>query len=131
MASGKKRIAVIDDSELVLAAVEDALIDAGFEVAPMTEPDRDALTSADLVLIDVNMPQVYGDEAVGFLKEAWGIAGPVYLYSGAREDELRERTDAAGADGYICKEWGMARLVEVVTAVVSRGVVSGGQAPAQ
>lgn len=119
MASEKKRIAVIDDSELVLAAVEDALLDAGFEVAAMTEPDRDALTAADMVLIDVNMPQVYGDEAVGFLKEAWGIAGPVFLFSGASEDELRERTNAAGADGYVCKDWGMERLVAVVTAVFS------------
>lgn len=121
MASGLKRIAVINDNELARRSVEQALTAAGFEVLAMGEPQREALEQADFVLIDLHLPQVFGDEAVGFLKQVWNVRGPVYLYSRTPEEELRQLAADAGADGYVCKAWGLGRLVQIVSAAVARG----------
>lgn len=112
-----KRIVLIDDSEMVLESVALALEDAGFDVTTMTEPNREEIAGdkpASLILMDVNMPQMFGDDMVDFLQEAWGVRAPLYLFSDIPEDELRARSEEAGADGYLCKGWGMDRIVDTV-----------------
>jgi len=112
-----KRIVLIDDSEMVLESVAIALEDAGFDVTTMTEPNREEIAGnapASLILMDVNMPQMFGDDMVDFLQEAWGVRAPLYLFSDIPEDELRSRSEEAGADGYLCKGWGMDRIVDTV-----------------
>jgi CheY-like chemotaxis protein len=112
-----KTIAVIDDSPIVLSVAADALGGAGFAVNAMTEPRRSELTAErapDLVLVDVNMREAYGDDVVQFLRQRWGVTAPIYLYSSLPERELAERARAAGADGYVSKAWGTEGLVSAV-----------------
>ena len=113
-----KRVVIVDDSEVILAMVKDALEDAGCDVVAMTEPTTRAdfvgEQIPDLVLVDINMPQFYGDDLALFLKEALGISAPIYLFSTLDEAELERRAHECGAAGYICKGWGMERLVSIV-----------------
>jgi len=112
-----KRVAVIDDSELSLAATRGALEAIGCDVVLMSEPRRELLVGAgapNLVLLDVNMPQSFGDDVVGFLREAWGMSAPIVLFSGLPELELERRARQSRADGYVCKDWGPERLVATV-----------------
>lgn len=122
-AEGKrKRVAVIDDSEIVLELVEDALAQAGFDVIATSEPKQPNLAGerpVALVIADVNMPEVLGDDLPTFLKEAWGISAPTLLFSDIPEHELARRARAAGADGYICKSWGIDELVRRVQAILA------------
>ena len=112
-----KRVAIVDDSAVVLKTVRHVLTRAGFEVVTMDEPRQRPLLDGgtiDLILVDVNMPQVYGDDLPSFFRDAWGISAPTYLYSDLDENELSHRAERAGATGYICKAWGPDELVRRV-----------------
>jgi CheY-like chemotaxis protein len=58
----------------------------------------------DLVLMDVNMPLVPGDEVVRLLKESPELSGiPIVLFSSNDERSLRRMARECGALGYIPK----------------------------
>ena len=112
-----KRIAIIDDSEIVLESLRDSLEEAGYSVVTMTEPTKELLEDGgtlDLVLMDVNLPQMYGDDAADLILEFWKIDAPIYLLSDLDEEELAERSRQVKVAGYICKSWGMDRVVNSV-----------------
>jgi DNA-binding response OmpR family regulator len=115
-----KRIVVIDDSPLVLAVATDALEAAGLEVLA-AESGLDANryifspTPPDLILIDVMMPLLNGDQKVRLLKERNKSRDiPVLLMSSKPTDELAALARDSGADGYIQKPFNKATLVEKV-----------------
>jgi len=101
-----KRILLVDDSPLILATAKHALEEAGFEVATrstfdelMTQP----IDVYDLILMDVQMPELYGDDVAMVLRER-GHAMPIYLYSSLDPVDLAERAKAARVDGFISKQ---------------------------
>jgi len=113
----RKRVVIIDDSEIVRKTVTDVLAAVDCQVVAMSEPSREVLLGSappDLVLVDVMMPESLGDDITRFFREAWGISAPIYLYSSLDEDELQRRSKESGADGYICKAWGEERMVSMV-----------------
>ena len=111
------RIVAIDDSPMILRAVKLALEKAGFAVTTLDSPSGfEAVKSIqpDLILLDINMPELYGDDAVEFFRQEWHIEAPIYLCSDIPEEELRQRASTSGASGYICKGWGLDVLVQRV-----------------
>src|SRR5580704_18477025 len=101
-----KRILVVDDSPIILAAAREALIDAGFEVETRNGVDELGEKGADgfdLVLMDVQMPELYGDDVAAVLRVQRALTTPIYLFSTLPEDELRELARQANVEGYICK----------------------------
>lgn len=115
------RIAVIDDSEIILETVALALTEAGFEVVTMNQPERAQIEGdvpPDLILMDVNMDEVFGDDATMILKDGWGVDVPIYLFSDIPVEELKLRAEDAGADGYISKSWGTEGMVEKVREIL-------------
>lgn len=111
------RILVIDDSEVVLEAAAAALEEAGYEVLTSTAP-RAPDGAIDFVLLDVQMPDVFGDDVARYFRDELGVTAPIYLFSSVPEEELRERAEAAGATGYLCKGWGLERVVETIRALL-------------
>jgi DNA-binding response OmpR family regulator len=112
-----KHVLVIDDSPLALEAARRALEANGFAVRTLTEvadfePRRDGVP--DLVLVDVNMPQFFGDDVVEYIRTALEVKSPVLLFSNISETELDERARQCGANGYVCKQWGLSRMVTQV-----------------
>jgi DNA-binding response OmpR family regulator len=108
---------------MILRAVKHALEKAGFTVTTLDSPSAfDAVRAAnpDLILLDINMPELFGDDVVAFFRQEWQINAPIYLCSDIPEDELRARANTSGANGYICKGWGLDVLVQKVTEVVGR-----------
>lgn len=62
-----KEIVVIDDSPIILEAVKRTLTDAGYSVTTFEDPSvcsPKAIGSPHLILVDINMPQFYGDDVV-------------------------------------------------------------------
>jgi DNA-binding response OmpR family regulator len=118
----KKTVFVLDDSEITLELIRTELSEAGFRVLAtdnLVELDRMALTgSPDLVLLDVQMPELFGDDVGIVLREVHGLRCPIYLLSSLEPHELAVRAADAGADGYICKKDGMEAVVARVKEIL-------------
>jgi len=114
---GRRRaVLVLDDSPLVLAVTRFALEAAGFEVAAAEDLETfERLRTAfrpDLMLIDVQMPEAFGDDIASTLRGWHGVRAPILLVSSLEESELARRARAAEASGYVLKEAGMTALVD-------------------
>ncbi len=109
-------VLVLDDSPLVLAVTRFALEGAGFEVA--AAPDLATFEqlrktfSPDLILIDVQMPEAFGDDVASTLRGWHGVRVPILLVSSLEEAELARRASAAEVSGYVRKDAGMTALID-------------------
>ena len=105
----KKNVLIIDDSELVLAMAKDALEEAGYLVNTATngiEANRFIFSrnKPDLIIMDIMMPMLDGNEKAKILKEnEMSKDIPILLLSSKTDVEMRRLTAEAGADGYILK----------------------------
>jgi DNA-binding response OmpR family regulator len=116
-----KRILLVDDSPIILAATKEALVAAGYDVdtrASVDEVVAHGVTGFDLILMDVQMPELFGDDVGMVLREERGVATPIYLLSSLSEDELRERAREAGVAGFISKQAGLEAVVAFVRRVL-------------
>jgi len=106
-----KKILVVDDSLLLLEVTREALESEGYTVLlaeNVAQLEKHALDpDLKLILMDVQMPELYGDDVAMVLRTARGVKVPIYLYSNLPEAELKQRVDEAGVDGYICKRHGI------------------------
>ena len=116
-----KTIVIIDDSKIVLLVAKTALEHAGYQVKTLLDPgDFEPATIGipDLLLVDINMPQLVGDDVVTLLKERWNISAPIFLFSNVSEQELERACARCGADGYISKGWGIEAMIASVQTVL-------------
>lgn len=112
------RILVVDDSEMTAKLIETELIQKGYEVITAASVDKATRiilrrqTRPDLILLDVNMPGVNGEQFCRFLKSNSLFAGiKVVLCSAADPSELKRICKEAGADGFVPKDAFMSRWV--------------------
>jgi len=112
------RVLVVDDSTMLVELATRSLIAAGFRAAGATDLaglDRQLSSgSFDLILVDVNMPEMFGDDVVDFLRSQRQVRAKLILYSQLSERELSEKAASCGADGYICKAGGIESAVSAV-----------------
>ena len=127
-------ILVIDDSSVLLEASATALRGAGYQVrtaSNLAELDQALSEHAyDLVLVDVKMPEMFGDDVVEFLRSERKLRCKLALYSDSPEEELSARAKAAGADAYVSKAGGITGLVEDVREILGDPQASAAAAPA-
>ena len=117
MVTGGKRILLVDDSPLIRASAAQALDVAGFEVtvrAAFDELLEHGIEGFDLILMDVQMPELFGDDVANVLKNERAVETPIYLFSTLPDAELRERASDAGIDGFISKNLGTDHLLDEV-----------------
>lgn len=69
----------------------------------------------DLILLDLNLPDIPGWEILEVLREAQAGRPPVLIFSAQTDAETRERAAALGANGFILKPIGARELVETLT----------------
>ena len=116
-----KRILIIDDSPIILAAAKHVLVQAGYEVETrltVTELGEKGATGFDLILMDVQMPELFGDDIAAVLRHERSIQTPIYLFSTLPVAELARRAADAKIDGYISKDSGMTTLVAEVEKIL-------------
>jgi len=114
MVTGAKRILLIDDSPLIRASAAQALDAVGYDVtvrAAFDELLEHGIEGFDLILMDVQMPELYGDDVAFTLRGQRGVTTPIYLFSSIDEGELASLAADAGVDGYIPKSAGLDELV--------------------
>jgi CheY-like chemotaxis protein len=100
-------VLVVDDSAIILAAVEEALSEAGFVVKtcdnPMLVAGEIRKLQPHLLLLDVDMPAVKGYEIVAALRRSDALGGTrVVMYSAT--EGLEEIASRYGAVGSIPKD---------------------------
>jgi CheY-like chemotaxis protein len=108
IASGRKKILVIDDEEHVREVVRTRLVKTGYDV--VTAPNgKDGIAVAlherpDLILMDVMMPVMDGFEAAKHFRSRVETASiPLVLLTAKDDKESKLRGFDAGIDDYICK----------------------------
>lgn len=118
-----KRIVLMDDSELFLAALASALRGAGYDVTCATDlaqlADIRVQGAFDLVLMDVQMPEAFGDDIALTLRHVYGISAAIYLLSSLEEADLADRVQWAGIEGFISKQLGVDEIVRRVRAILT------------
>lgn len=121
------RVLVIDDSPMTVQLITTALAQAGIEANSATDlaslDARLADGKYEVVLVDVNMPEMYGDDVVEFLRVQRKLNAKLLLYSDISEEELAAKAKNAGADGYITKSSGLEAAVAAI-----QGALGGGAA---
>ena len=119
-----KTILIIDDSPMVCKLVSMTLEKLGFKVMTDTHPtSAQAKISSgkiDLVLLDINMPEIAGlDICKALKKDEKTKSLPVVFLSTIEESKLAEHAEECGADGYVNKNQGIHELSESINRVVN------------
>ena len=124
-----RRILVVDDEESLRDLVTTALEFVGHEVTQAVD-GRDALArvpevAPDLIVLDVNMPQLDGLEVCRRLR-ADGDTTPI-IFLTARDD-ARDVVEglAAGGDDHLAKPFNLQVLIARIDAVLRRADANGG-----
>jgi len=113
----KRRVLIIDDSDLTLAAATSALERDGFEVKTTTTLGgfNSILNnwSPHVVMTDVDMPGLTGPELCAWIKGRIQTSHvPILFYSGLPDEELAELARSSGADGFVAKAHGLRHMVK-------------------
>ena len=108
MQERKKIILVIDDEPDHLYIAREMLSTEGYEVLTHRSPfgvlELINAATPDLVLMDVNMPTLPGDDLAAFLKaDERNRNVQIVLYSSADEALLKNAVAKHRLQGYICK----------------------------
>ena len=119
------RVLVVDDDRQMLKAVSNALNARGYEVMTAGSGE-DALAIAadedlDLILLDLGLPGIGGDEVIHRLR-SWTEL-PVIVISVRDGQEEKVAALDAGADDFVTKPFGMKELLARMRAVKRRAAV--------
>lgn len=117
-----KKVLAVDDSKTMRDMVSFTLKGAGYDVL-VADDGVNALNeltgqSVDLVITDVNMPNMNGIELVSKLREDPRFrATPILILTTESDDEMKQKGRAAGATGWIVKPFVPEKLLKVVDKV--------------
>jgi CheY-like chemotaxis protein len=111
----KRRILLIDDSELILAAEKLVLVEAGYDVHAVSSLRQFVNAVMDwqphLIVTDHYMPDMTGGELCTWLRrQEQTKRTPIVICSTAADAELAEIAKQVGADGYVSKANGLDAL---------------------
>jgi two-component system, OmpR family, KDP operon response regulator KdpE len=122
MEGSNAKILVVDDDRQMLRAVTNALKARGYLVLTAgdgeTALQRAAEEQPDLVLLDLGLPNLTGQEVISRLR-SWSDVPVIILSVSDGQDEKAAALDA-GADDYVTKPFGTKELLARMGAVMRR-----------
>jgi len=119
----KKKILLIDDSEITLALEKSVLESRGYDVRATSTLMEFEKTLQDwkphLILTDIHMPEATGADICRTLKNEYGTQDiPIVLFSSLPDEELSRLAEQVGADGYLSKANGLDAMGEKIDELV-------------
>lgn len=105
------RILIVDDEIDVVTMLRSFLLRNGYEVyyaLEGTEAICQAAKQPDLILLDINLPQMDGIEICKAIREV--VSCPIIFLTARNQDEDKVEGFAAGCDDYIVKPFSLAEL---------------------
>jgi two-component system chemotaxis response regulator CheY len=112
------RLLIVDDSKLMrdmVAACLRPLGEVAFEFAGtgLEAIERLALAGFDLVVLDLNMPDVGGLEVIEFVRAQDQLrALPILVITTRGDDEVRTRVLGAGASSFLAKPFAPHQILD-------------------
>jgi CheY-like chemotaxis protein len=123
LADEKRKILLIDDSEITLALEKSVLESRGYDVratSTLMEFEKTLQTwKPHVILTDIHMPEATGADICRTLKNEYGTQDiPIVLFSSLPDDELSRLAEQVGADGYLSKANGLDAMGEKIDELV-------------
>ena len=117
------RILIAEDDTVVAMVLKTQLKLAGNSIVGHASNGREVVdlamtTKPDVILMDIEMPEVDGLEATRLIQEKCPC--PVVLLSSHEESEFVERASAAGAEAYIIKPPSTKELQRTISIAMAR-----------
>jgi two-component system, chemotaxis family, chemotaxis protein CheY len=119
-----KTILIVDDSATMLLSVRNNLEIAGFKVETAEDGIKalsklKAGAKPDLVITDVNMPNMNGIELIRNIRQLPGFRfTPILTLTTESQAAKRDEGKAAGATGWLVKPVGGADLLKIIKQVL-------------
>jgi len=117
------KILIIEDDRSILKAVETNLVGEGYEVETamdgLTGLERASDPSQDLILLDLMLPKLPGEEICLRLRQN-GITTPILFLTAKNEEEHRIAGFELGADDYVAKPFSIRELLGRIQAILRR-----------
>ena len=122
------KILTIDDQQLILLSVERYLSELGYTVKTANSGQKgielfDSF-KPDLVLVDINMPDMSGLEVVKHIKSVSGKIVPVLVMSGNTEENIIMDGFTLGIDDYMKKPVSLDEMAARIKRLVGAPVMS-------
>ena len=120
------KLLIVDDSTMLRDMLSYALNEGGYN--DVTEAidgvdglDKSKMTVYDLIITDVNMPNMDGLTLVAELRKLPQYSKtPILVLTTERGDEMKSKGKAAGATGWIVKPFVPDQLLKAVNIVLSK-----------
>jgi CheY-like chemotaxis protein/glycosyltransferase involved in cell wall biosynthesis len=101
------KVLAIDDQQLVLLPLQKRLMDLGYEVAIETDAIKGLKTydefNPDLVIVDLNMPNISGFEVITHIRITRESETPIMILSGNTKDDAITTAFELGVNDYMKK----------------------------
>ncbi len=109
-----KRILVAEDNKLILETIAQSLSREGYEIIRAND-GRECIellekTEVDLIITDLYMPFVNGNEVISTLREDWKRNTPVMVLSAAGSEDIVIKAFELGADDFMVKPFSLVEL---------------------
>ena len=107
------KILLLEDDAILQEIIEEFLVENGYEVEAYFDGEKalDAIgeNSYDMLLLDVNVPNIDGFEILSYLRDIGNTTPTIYITSLAGVDNLKKGFDL-GADDYLRKPFELEEL---------------------
>ena len=117
-----KKIMTVDDSPTVRKVLKMALSGAGYQVIEANDGqeavDKLAQTNIDLLVTDLNMPNMGGVELIKLVRQQPGKRFmPIIMLTSEAQKEMKTAGKKAGASGWVTKPFRPEQLLSVIQMV--------------
>lgn len=117
------QVLIVDDSHSIRELLASVLKKAGFNVTSANDGKEGLKTAEkgdyDLVITDVNMPEMDGIELLGKLRELPEYSfKPILILTTEFSQEMKQRGKDAGATGWLVKPFDPEKLIEVISRIL-------------
>lgn len=123
MTQPRRKILLVDDSEIVRDMVRLSLGEHGYDVVALDSPFGFSRTlhdeKPDLVLMDVAMPALRGDRLAEVARRSSLHICPIVLFSMHSEEELARLAAECGAAGYLRKTGNTEHLLHEIERIIA------------
>ena len=107
------KILLLEDDVILQEIIEEFLVESGYSVESFFDGEKalDAIGSGsyDILLLDVNVPNIDGFEILSYLRDIGNTTPAIYITSLAGMDDLKKGFDL-GADDYLRKPFELEEL---------------------
>ncbi|HEY3277998.1 MAG TPA: response regulator [Syntrophorhabdaceae bacterium] len=113
-------VLLVDDSEPILAVLKEFLDFSGYHVITVDSGSKALETVSrggiDCVISDYHMPDMDGLELLKIMR-ALGCSVPFFLMTGSAPEELEDKLDGIGIDGFIPKPVDFSEMLGCISRV--------------